>query len=235
MLPVAILAGGLATRLLPVTQKIPKSLVEIAGRPFIFYQLEMLQQQGIDQVVLCLGHLGEQIESVVGDGKAFGLSVKYSYDGPNRLGTGGAIKRALPLLENRFFVLYGDSYLRCSFSQVQKSFEASGAPALMTVLRNNNQWDKSNVLFQNGQIIEYNKQTPRSEMNHIDFGLGILTKDLFAKYSQDQEFDLAEIYQEISLQGQLAGFEVDHRFFEIGSHQGIKEFESFLKTKESTT
>lgn len=230
MLPVAILAGGLATRLRPITEKIPKALLEIAGRPFIYWQLELLKRQGIDEVVLCLGYLGEQVQATVGDGAAFGISVRYSFDGQTLLGTGGALKRALPMLSDRFFVLYGDSYLLCSFAEVQRSFELSMAPALMTVLRNENRWDKSNVLFQDGKLTEYNKRSPRVEMTHIDYGLGILTAAIFEQLPEEQAFDLANIYQDLSLKGQLAGFEVSQRFYEIGSHQGIEETENYLST-----
>jgi len=231
MMPVAILAGGLATRLRPITEKIPKSLVEISGRPFIFWQLEMLRDQGIKKVVLCVGHYGAQIQTAIDGAADVGIEVMYSFDGPVLLGTGGALRRALPMLGDRFFVLYGDSYLTCSFAAVQKRFEDSAAPALMTVLRNDDRWDKSNVVFQGGKLIEYNKRSPRAEMAHIDYGLGILSREVFAHAPVDTAFDLADIYQELSLQGRLAGFEVDERFYEIGSPQGIKETERYLSTK----
>lgn len=233
MLPVAILAGGLATRLRPVTEKIPKALLEIAGKPFIFHQLELLKQQGINKVILCVGYLGEQVVAAVGNGQSMGISVEYSFDGDVLLGTGGALKRALPLLGDSFFVLYGDSYLPCSFSEVQTAFEKSNCPALMTVLRNGDRWDKSNVLFQEGRLVEYNKSSPHPEMAHIDYGLGILTSSLFNGFETGQSFDLADIYQYLSLNGRLAGFEVDKRFYEIGSHQGIEETEEFLLAKET--
>lgn len=233
MFPVAILAGGLATRLRPLTEKIPKALLEIAGRPFVYWQLELLRQQGVSEVVLCLGYLGEQVQAAVGGGAAFDVSVRYSFDGTTLLGTGGALKRALPMLGERFFVLYGDSYLLCSFAQVQAAFEASQAPALMTVLGNDNRWDKSNVLFQDGKLLEYNKRSPRPEMTHIDYGLGILSAKILERFPDGHVFDLAEIYQELSLTGELTGFEVSQRFYEIGSPEGIAETENYLSTKES--
>lgn len=232
MFSVAILAGGLATRLHPITEKIPKALLKIAGRPFIFHQLELLKRQCVDQVVLCVGYLGEQVKAAVGDGKVFGLSVKYSFDGDALLGTGGALKRALPCLEENFFVLYGDSYLSCSFSDVQAAYEAAHCQALMTVLRNDGRWDKSNVLFRDGKLVEYNKRLPRSEMAHIDYGLGVLSASEFDRYGDNGVFDLADLYQGLSLKGSLAGFEVGERFYEIGSSQGIKETEEFLLLKE---
>ena len=157
MLPVAILAGGLATRLRPITQTIPKALIEVAGKPFIDHQLRYLKKQGIRQVVLCIGYLGEMIQEVVGDGSAFGLHVTYSPDGRVLLGTGGALRQALPVLGEDFFVLYGDSYLPVNFLAVQEAYKASKKPALMTVLLNGDRWDKSNVVFEGGRLVEYNK------------------------------------------------------------------------------
>ena len=229
--PVAILAGGLGTRLQPVTRKVPKALIEVAGKPFICRQLDYLSRQGIVKVVICVGYLGEQIETAIGDGRAFGLTVQYSYDGPVLLGTGGALRRALPLLGERFFALYGDSYLPCDFRAVQRAFLQSGKPALMTVLHNEDQWDKSNVSFRDGQIVEYNKSAPRPEMTYIDYGLGILTSAALQSYPKDRAFDLSDVYHELSLAGQLTGFEVTERFYEIGSQQGLKETEAYFSAR----
>jgi NDP-sugar pyrophosphorylase family protein len=227
-LPIAILSGGLATRLHPLTEKIPKALLRVAGKPFVTWQLEYLRAQGANRIVLCVGYLGEQIEAEVGNGSAFGLDVRYSWDGPQLLGTGGALKRALPVLSDRFFVFYGDSYLPVDFRAVERSFLESGRPALMTVLKNQDRWDKSNVLFQNGRIVEYNKQRPRPEMHYIDYGLGIVSASLFESRPPNRPFDLAELYHELSVQGELAGFEVFERFYEIGSQAGLRETDEFL-------
>lgn len=233
-LPVAILAGGIATRLRPLTEKIPKALVDVAGKPFVVRQLDYLRQQGITRVVLCIGYLGEQVEAVVGDGSIFDLEVLYSWDGPCLLGTGGALRQALPQLGEKFFVFYGDSYLPIDFLSVEQSFMASGKPALMTVLRNMNQWDKSNVLFLDGNIIEYNKQAPCSEMAHIDYGLGVLSSSVLENADTNEPFDLADLYHELSVQGLLAGYEVFKRFYEIGSHKGLEEtIEYFRKEGKS--
>lgn len=234
MLPVAILAGGLATRLRPITEKIPKALVEVAGKPFIAWQLEYLARQGVQRVVMCTGYLGEQIESAIGHGRQFGLDVTYSPDGPVLLGTGGAIKQAMPRLGEQFFVLYGDSFLPVDFRAVEMSFFSSGKPALMTILRNGNQWDKSNVLFRNGALLEYNKRSPRREMEFIDYGLGILSAPIFEAYGIESPLDLADIYHALSLEGFLSGFEVHERFYEIGSHNGLKETESYFMKKGGT-
>ena len=228
-LPVVILMGGLATRLQPITKKIPKALVDIAGKPFIARQLDYLRQQGIERVVLCIGYLGEQVKDVVGNGSSYGIKVSYSWDGPNLLGTGGAIKKALPLIGEQFFVYNGDTYLPIDFHEVERSFFISNKPALMTVSKNNNQWDKSNVLFLDGRIIEYNKQIAKSDMMHIDYGLGILTASVLDNTPDNEPFDLADVYHNLSVAEQLASFEVHGRLYEIGSHKGLKETINMFK------
>lgn len=232
MLPVAILAGGLATRLRPITETIPKALVDVACKPFIVHQLSYLREQGISHVVLCIGYLGDMVRDVVGSGESFGLEVSYSEDGPNLLGTGGALAKAIPLLGDDFFVLYGDTFLPVIFSAVQDAYEKSKQPALMTVLKNQNQWDTSNVLFVDGRLHEYNKRTPRAEMTYIDYGLGVVSASVLRQRPVGQSFDLADVYQDLSLLGQLAGLEVHERFYEIGSHSGLQETEDYFFTKE---
>ena len=252
MLPVVILAGGLATRLRPITETVPKSLVDVAREPFVNRQLRQLKYEGIDTVVMCTGYLGEMIEGVVGSGEQFGLNVLYSPDGPKLLGTGGAIKQAIDRypdeMSEAFFVLYGDSFIPIDFQAVEKAFKNSAqqidspdqgnndkeypGPALMTVLKNQNQWDKSNALLMESGIVEYNKQNPSPEMSHIDYGLSILTPALFDRYPSGEPFDLAELLGALSLKGQLTGYEVFERFYEIGSHQGLKECEEYFLLKD---
>ena len=179
MPPLALLAGGMATRLGPLTARTPKSLITVAGEPFIAHQLRLLAAQGIRDIVICCGHLGEQIEQFVGDGSRFACRVRYSSDGPTLLGTGGAIRRALPLLGQRFWVMYGDSYLTAPFSAALAAFQISGKPALMTVFANQNRWDTSNVEFANGRILRYDKRTPQPSMQHIDYGLSLFSAEVF--------------------------------------------------------
>ena len=162
MLPVALLAGGVASRLRPITATVPKALVEVAGQPFIVHQLKLLHREGVQRVVLCVGHLGEQIEAYIGDGRRFGLRVAYSLDGDVLMGTGGALRRALPLLGEAFFVLYGDSYLDVAMPPIELAFHRQNLPALMTVFRNEGRWDTSNVLFDGSRVIRYDKRTPSS-------------------------------------------------------------------------
>jgi NDP-sugar pyrophosphorylase family protein len=227
-LPVAVLAGGLATRLRPVTEKVPKALLPIAGRPFIHWQLGLLAQQGVTEVVLCAGHLGEQIQAAVGDGSGFGMTVRYSFDGDTLLGTGGALKRALPILGAAFFVLYGDSYLRCSFAAVQTAYEESAALGLMTVFCNEDRWEKSNVLLRDGRVVEYDKHSPRPGMRHIDYGLSILSVQALQRSPASAAFDLADLYHELASRGELAALTVNERFYEIGSVGGIEATERHL-------
>ena len=228
LLPVAILAGGLATRIRPLTEKIPKALIHVAGKPFIFHQLDNLKSQGVSRVVICVGYLGEQIIEAVGDGQKWGMQVEYSHDGPFPIGTGGAIQNAIPKLGNNFFVLYGDSYLPVDLPPIQSAFLSANKMGLMTILRNENLWDKSNVILKKGEIIEYNKEFNTSEMKYIDYGLGILTGNSFTRHPIGQRFDLADIYHYLSIKRELLGYEVFSRFYEVGSFDGIKEAERYL-------
>ena len=227
--PVAILAGGLATRMRPYTERVPKALLEVAGEPFIAHQLRLLQCQGVTKVVLCLGYLGEQVVDFVGDGSRFGLEVEASFDGDVLLGTGGALKRALPLLGDSFFVLYGDSYLVVPMAEIWARFRAAGQPALMTVYRNEGRWDTSNVVYDGDRVAYYSKRDRRPDMAYIDFGLGLLTKGLFAAYPEGQVFDLAELYSDLAASGRLAGWESRQRFYEIGTPEGLADTDRFLK------
>ncbi|MEM7183030.1 MAG: sugar phosphate nucleotidyltransferase [Spirochaetota bacterium] len=229
---VLILAGGLATRLRPLTEKFPKALVPILGKPFIHYQLQLLQSEGFHNIVLCIGYEGEQIREELGDGSNLGVSIQYSMDGKVLLGTGGAVMKALPLLSDPFLVLYGDSYLQVSYAAVLEKMQVyPEMQALMTVYQNGGNFDTSNVHFENGKLLLYDKMNPRKEMNHIDWGLGILRKSCFAD-TTEAKFDLAEVYMQLSQQKKLLGYEVFQRFYEIGSHKGIADLEDFLKSEE---
>lgn len=228
MLPVAILAGGLATRLRPLTETIPKALVEIGGEPFLAHQLRLLRRSGIERVVLCIGYRGEQIRDYAGDGAAFGVHLDYAFDGPKLLGTAGAIRRALPLLGDAFFVLYGDSYLPCDYAAIERTFLASRKTGLMTVHRNLGKWDSSNVEFSEGRIRVYDKVHKTPAMQHIDYGLGAFGRRPFDDLPEDQAADLAGVYQDLLRRDELAAFDVPTRFYEIGSPEGIRELEEFL-------
>ena len=229
MLPVAILAGGLATRLRPVTEKIPKALVEINGEPFLAHQLRLLASRGIRRAVLCLGYLGEMVREFAGDGRAFGLALDYSFDGPVLRGTAGAVQQALPLLGDAFFVLYGDSYLPCDYAAVEAAFHGAALPALMTVFRNEGRWDASNVEFAGGRILTYDKKNRTPKMRHIDYGLGVFARRAFDRIAPGSAHDLAALYAELLARNELAAVEVQERFYEIGSAAGIEELSGVLK------
>ena len=212
----------------PLTEKIPKALVEVAGRPFLEHQIVLLKQNAIAEVILCVGYLGEMIEQRYGDGKAFGVKIRYSFDGPKLLGTGGAIKRASALLPDAFFVLYGDSYLPVDYRAVSAAFEELGKPALMTVYANADAWDTSNVWFERGCIRLYSKREKLPEMRHIDYGLMICTRRIFDDSPEAVPFELADTLENLSRKGQLAGHEVNQRFYEIGSPAGLAELDRLL-------
>jgi len=228
MLPIAILAGGLARRLRPITYTIPKALIDIAGEPFLAHQLRLLRGSGFERVVLCVGFLGERIREFARDGRAYGLQVEYSFDGPQLLGTAGAIRRALPLLGDAFCVIYGDSYLPCDYRAAQQVFLDSGKLALMSVFHNLGQWDASNVEFTGGRLIGYDKANRTPRMQHIDYGLGVFRSSAFDAVPVDRPWDLATLYQDLLCRGELAAWESPTRFYEIGSVEGIRELTEFL-------
>jgi NDP-sugar pyrophosphorylase family protein len=233
MPPVALLAGGLATRLRPLTEQVPKAMLEVAGEPFIAHQLRLLRRENITRVVICTGYLANQIEDYVGDGSAFGLSVDYRSDGPRLLGTGGALRAALDQLGDEFLVMYGDSWLDIAYAPVVEAFRASGQPALMTVFHNEGQWDISNVWYEGGRIRLYSKRERLPQMRHIDWGLGMVRAEALVARPASEPFDLAEVYSDLSRAGKLAGYEVTTRFYEIGSAEGLRETDAVLRKAQS--
>lgn len=230
-LPVAILAGGMATRLRPITEKIPKLLVEVAGEPFFSHQIRLLKKAGLHHLVLCVGYLGERIVEQYGDGSKWGVKIEYSFDGPTLLGTGGALIQALPKLGDAFYVLYGDSYLPVDYLDVGRSFLESGKLGLMTVFENHERYDTSNVHFADGQIVIYDKKNKVPAMHHIDYGLGLLRAEVLGLYPKDAVVDLATVYGQLVATKQLAGYEVKDRFYEIGSHAGLNELDHLLRAR----
>lgn len=227
-LPVAILAGGMATRLRPITEKIPKLLVEVAGEPFFSHQLRLLKAAGLTRLVLCVGYLGEKIVELYGDGAKWGVQIDYAFDGPKLLGTGGALIAALPRLGEAFYVLYGDSYLPVDYRAVGDFFLRSGQLGLMTVYENQGRYDTSNVWFEGGEIKVYDKKNKVPQMHHIDYGLGVFRAAAFDGFPRDAVVDLAEVQKSLVARHQLAGYEIKQRFYEIGSHEGLRELDELL-------
>ena len=228
--PLAILAGGLATRLRPITETIPKVLVPVAGEPFLAHQLRLAASQGFSRVVLCLGHLSEQVEEfLAARGGEFPLEIAISHEGPSRRGTGGALRQALPLLGPEFFVLYGDSYLPIEAVPVWEAFRACGRPALLTVLHNEDRWDPSNIEFRDGKVLRHDKSARGQRgVEWIDFGLSVFTARIIAGWSGEDPWDLSALTGSLATSGRLAGHEVRQRFYEIGKPEGLRDTELFL-------
>jgi NDP-sugar pyrophosphorylase family protein len=226
--PIIILAGGLATRLRPITEKIPKALVEVGGQPFVSHQLRLLYSRGIRHVIISAWYRGEMIREFVGDGSRFGMDIEYVFDGDTPLGTGGAIRQALDLVKGPFFVLYGDSYLPCNYANIQTFFLRSSQLGLMTIYRNKGKWDTSNVEMADGQILCYDKKNRNSQMEFIDYGLGLFQPEVFASLPARQPADLADIYQSLVKIRQLLAYETRERFYEVGSFEGLHELDELL-------
>lgn len=225
----ALLAGGRATRLYPLTETMPKSLVPVAGEPFLAHQLRWLAGQGARDVVICCGHLGEPVREFAGDGERFGVRVRYSEDGAQALGTGGAIRHALPLLGEKFLVMYGDSLLGASLSAMRDAFCAQSCAGMMAVYRNENRWDASNVEMGGGRVVRYEKGGRDSGLTHIDYGVSAFCAEAFAGYGDGQAFDLETVFQALIARDELACHEVRERFYEIGSFEGLRETEAMLR------
>jgi NDP-sugar pyrophosphorylase family protein len=226
LLPVCLLAGGRGSRLGGLVAETPKPLLEVAGEPFLRHPLRALAEAGGQRVVLCVGYLADQFEEVLGDGADLGLELCYVHDGPTARGTAGAVVGALPLLGEEFFVLYGDTYLRLDYGAVQAAYRASGRRGLMTVLRNEGRWDTSNAVLDGDRVALYDKGRPIPAMQWIDYGLGVLRRDVFNNHPD--EGDLAAVYRDLSRDGQLAAYEATERFYEIGTPEALAEAERFL-------
>lgn len=228
MKQIVILAGGLATRLYPITKTIPKSMVLIKGKPFFEYQIELCKKNGISEIVMCVGHLREQIEDYYGDGKKFGLKIKYSVE-KEGLDTGGALKNAFPYLDKEFFVMYGDSYLTNDWQKISQSHKEIGTKGLMTVYKNNWKIEPSKILLDKSKKIiqEFNKEKPRSEMKFTEYGLNILPKEIIRKI-KEKKFPISRYFDLLIKEKQLAAFISQKRFYEVGSFKGIEALEEFI-------
>jgi NDP-sugar pyrophosphorylase family protein len=233
MPPFAILAGGLGTRLGALARDRPKAMVLVAGEPFVAHQLRLLRREGVERVVICVGHLAAEIRSFVGNGERFGIDVSYSEDGPAPLGTGGALRKALPLLGVEFAFLYGDSYLDTAYPPIVERFRKSDQPALMTAFCNFGQFDLSNVDYEDGRITRYDKRNP-GNARYIDYGLSLLRSECLASWPADDPFDISDLFCSLSSAGRLAGFEASERFYEIGSPAGLAETEALLTGRHAS-
>ncbi len=197
-------------------------MLEVAGKPFIAHQLQLLVRAGFQNVVLLCGYLGEQIENFVGDGSQFGCKVEYSYDGLDLLGTGGAVFRALPRLGAEFVLTYGDSYCPTNYCRIYEAFQSSMKQGLMTVFHNENRWDRSNVEYRDRKIVRYDKSAPDERMKYIDYGVSVFKAIVFEGLNSGAAFDLSRIQTDLVAKDQLAGLEVSERFYEIGKASGLE-------------
>jgi NDP-sugar pyrophosphorylase family protein len=232
-----ILAGGLATRMRPLTDAIPKALIAAEGKPFVDHQLGWLAAHGVTDVVLSIGYRGDLLRDHVGDGGRFGVHVRYVDEGTELRGTAGALRLAFAegVLEESFLVTYGDSFLPVDFAAVYAEFVRSAKPALMTVYRNHGQWDSSNVIFEDGRIVLYDKHhrvRPAADFPFIDYGLMAFARRTVAdEIPAVGKADLADLLHALSLRGELAGMEVGERFYEIGSLAGLEDFAQWLRAR----
>jgi len=221
-----ILAGGRGTRLGSLTEDRPKALVDIAGRPFLEYQLELLRTGGVSEIVLCVGYLGSAVESTIGDGSRLGLSIRYSHDGPEPLGTAGAVRNALPLLGERFRLTYGDTLLTVNHSAVARAHASSGLPALMTVLENEDNYAPSNAVVEGELVVAYSKTPPPQNARWIDYGLLAFHR---AAIEHSTDADLEPVLAKLASERRLGAYEVDERFYEIGDEAGLAETTEFVR------
>jgi len=229
--PICILAGGHGTRLGARVREVPKPLLDVAGEPFLVHQLRLLARHGAREAVICVGYLGQLIESQIGS-QCCGVRIAYSHDAPGLDGTLGAIRRALPLLGERFLVLYGDTYLRLDYRAAERAWRESGLGALMVVLCNNGRWDTSNARFQRGRVLAYNKHAPAPDMRWIDYGLGGLSAAALDRVPRSER-ELAVLYSALARSGELCGYAANHRFYDIGTPAALRETDAFLRRRAS--
>ncbi len=225
---VAILAGGLATRLGDLTRNQPKSMVKIWGEPLLEYQLELLKRGGIKDIVLCVSHMGEQIERHFGNGREYGVNIKYSVE-DKLLGTAGALKKAETLLNDIFFTIYGDSYVFVDFPAAMRYFKSQKKLALMTVYKNYDRYDRSNTAVEGNLVKKFSKKEKTKDIIYIEYGANIFRKGVMKMIPENQFHSLEELFPHLIEMDELLAFDVKERFYEIGSSQGLKEFKEYIQ------
>ena len=229
---IVILAGGLATRLRPLSLGMPKSMIQVLGKPFLAYQLDILRAAGINDVVLCVGHLGEQIAAHFKDGRDFGVQISYSWEKGDLLGTGGALKNAANLLQPQFFIMYGDSYLRFDYQKMYAAFKTCEYPTMMAVYKNQNKFERSNSVVKDGLVVVFDKKWLHAGMDFIDYGISMLSREVLNLIPDGQVFDLSDLFRQLASGRNLLAYEVEERFYEIGSFQGLKDFTELIQRGE---
>jgi len=226
-----IFCGGLATRLRPLTEKIPKSMVRINGKPFLVYQIEILKKNNVKNVVLCTGFLGEQIKEYFGDGKKFGINIKYSEEKDRLLGTGGALINAEHILKEKFFTMYGDSYLLLDFRDIWRYFDNFKKMGMMVVYKNYNRFDRSNVTIRDNYVTNFYKDRNKRGLVYIDSGASVLRKSVLDLIPTDTKFSLNDVFIELIKRKELLAYRTNQRFYEIGSKRGLEEFKKLVSER----
>lgn len=229
-----VLAGGLATRLRPLTHTTPKALIEVGGKPFAHWLLGRLRETGYDDVVFCIAHLGELVTNFVGDGSKWGLRVRYSHEGPTLLGTGGALRAALPLLDEAFLVTYGDSYLPFDYAEPLRVLEATNdCDAVMSVFHNRGAFDASNVRLTHDAagapwVDAYEKKSQDPTFDHIDYGALSLRRGVLEKEPQGSAWGLESLQSALSSAHRVRAVVAAERFYEIGTPSGLEDLQQYL-------
>jgi NDP-sugar pyrophosphorylase family protein len=228
---IVVLAGGLGTRMLPLTRDVPKFLLDVAGRPFAWWLLERLASQGFDEAIVCVGYLGDEIRGAVGDGARFGLRVRYADEGPVLLGTAGALRSAIDLLDEAFVVTYGDSYLPFDYRAPLDALRgAPSALGAMAVFENRDAIEPSNTAVSEGRVRRYDKTRAPGEppLDHIDYGAMALRREVVAALPAGEPLGLDRVQADLARRGALLAVTARDRFFEIGSPGGRADLEAHL-------
>ena len=228
MIQTVILAGGLASRLGNLAGDCPKAMLVFDHRPFLEYQLELMKAQGYKRFLFCIGHLGEQIESYFEEGSHWGVEITYSHETEALLGTGGALKHAEALLEDHFFVMYGDAYLKLDFRAIEDTASKNQDCGLMVVYRNDNHLDRSNLIVQDGSVIDYGYENFETK-HYIDEGVSVLRKNILEAFPTNKPFPLGDVFKKLVKEKRLRAFETQQRFYEVGSKQGYEEFKALVE------
>ena len=229
-----ILAGGLGTRLKPLTRQVPKVMVLINGVPFLLHLLRLLKHHGVNEIVLCTGYLSEQVRDIFHDGKNFGLKIRYSEEKEGLLGTGGALKQAQSLLDDHFFVINGDTYLPIDYAEVESAFLKSDKTALMVVYDNREDTGvKNNVALDSDlMVIRHDKESHDSDLKYVEAGVLVLRRAALDRMKEGERISSEKgLYPGLIQQRQLAAYITGQRFYDIGTPEQKMVFEKFLKGK----
>ena len=228
---IVILCGGLATRLGDLGKDTPKSMIQIKGKPFLEYQIENVKKHLITDIVLCVGHLSEQIEDYFGNGENLGVNIRYSYDKDKPLGPIGALKNAESLLQDTFFIMYGDSYVFVDFDKVYSYFKKQNKIALMVVYQNFDKFDSSNIIINNEKVVKYDGEKTK-ETTYIDYGVSLFRKKILQDVPQDVFYSTNDLFSKLVKQKELLAYEVKKRFYHIGTPEALKEFKKYIEIKK---